>query len=94
MGGGIGPGMAGTMRPVTAKEVKRAARNHADAMIRLHNAILHVAGTSARLVGTLERADDAPFAGGTLCDRAGAAMAQLDEVYEHIASLFDDLPTG
>lgn len=94
MSGGIGPGMAGTIRPVTAKEVKRAARNHADAMIRLHNAIHQVAATAARLTEALDRGDGAPFAGGTLYERADAAMGQLGEAYERIASLFDDLPAG
>ena len=86
--------MADTIRPVTAREVKRAARNHADAMIRLHNAVQHVAVTTARLVEILERGDGAPFAGGTLYDRGDAAMADLGAAYQRLATLFDDLPAG
>ena len=85
--------MDGTIRPVTPKEVKRAARNHRDSMIRLHNAIQRVAVTAAQLTEVLGRGDDAPFAGGTLFSRADAAMGQLGEAYERIATLFDDLPT-
>jgi len=75
----------------TDKQVKRAARNHANAMLSLHQSINHVAITAARLVEILERANDAPFAGGTLYKRVDDAMGELGRVYGSIAKAFDDL---
>lgn len=83
--------MADKIQPATEKQLRRAARDHADAMIRLDSAIKRVAVTTARLTEILGRADDAPFAGGTRYERGDAAMGELGTAYERVAALFDDL---
>ena len=83
--------MDGKIPQATAKEVKRAARNHAQEMIRLSNSIRSVAVTAARLTEVLERAGGTPFAGGSRYDRADAAMGELDAAYKRVVALFDDL---
>ena len=75
----------------TAKQVKRAARNHVQEMIRLHNSMMSVAVSAARLTEVLDRADGAPFAGGSRYDRADAAIGELEAAYKRLAALFDDL---
>ena len=77
--------------PATGKEVRRAARNHAKEMIRLHNTIQRVAVTAAKLTTILDRTIGAPLAGGARCERADVAMGQLDRAYEAVAALFEDL---
>lgn len=83
--------MDGEIPSATVKEVRRAARNHAQEMIRLHNTIQRVAVTAAKLTEVLDRTAGAPFAGGARSERADAVMGQLDRAYEAVAALFEDL---
>lgn len=73
----------------TEKELRKAAKNYASAMCVMHSSHQIVAVTLARLVEVMDRADDAPFAGGTLAQRADEAMGELGRAYERVAALFD-----
>lgn len=83
--------MGEQIRPVTPRELQKAAREHAEAMRNMHSAHQRVARTLARLVEMMNRAVDAPFAGGQRYHQADDAMGELGRAYERVAALFDDL---
>lgn len=75
----------------TEDKLRKAARNHAAAMRSMHTAHKSVAITLGRLVAVMGEADDAPFGGGDIVQRADEAMGELGRAYERVAALFDAL---
>lgn len=73
-------------------EVKRVARNHANAMIQLHKDIGKVAITAAKLTEILERGRYGPLETGPIYSKVDAAMGKLGDAYTEIAAAFDNLP--
>ena len=80
-----------TPRPVTATELRRAARNHADAVTSLHHATMRVAQTTAKLAEMLERGKGYALETGPLYKKADDAMGVIGKAYEQVAAIFDNL---
>lgn len=72
-------------------EVKRIARNHAQAMTNLHNNILKAAVTAAKLTEILERGKYYGQGTGPLYSKVDTAMGKLGDAYAELAAAFDDL---
>lgn len=73
-------------------EVKRLARNHANAMTQLHKDILKSAATAARLTEILERGRYSWPGTGPLYSKVDTAMGKLGDAYAELAAAFDNLP--
>jgi hypothetical protein len=75
-----------------SNELKRIARNHANAMIQLHKDTGKVAITAAKLTEILERGRYGPLENGPLYSKVDAAMGKLSDAYAELATAFDNLP--
>ena len=80
-----------TPRPVTDRQLGKAARNQADAVRALHANIIHIARTTAKLAEMLERGKGYTLETGPLYKKADDAMGVIGKAYEQVAAIFDNL---
>jgi hypothetical protein len=78
-------------RKPIASQVRKAARNHAQAMMQLHKDTQRVAVTAAKLTEILERGRYYGAGTGPLYSKVDKAMGKLGDAYAELAAAFDNL---